>query len=245
MKKVKLILLLIMFAMLLANINAQTTIWLIGDSTVSNYSQKRYPLTGWGQKLNLYCKKQVKINNRAIGGRSTKSFIKEKRWSVILPLMKKGDYLFIQFGHNDQKKNKPKIYAPADSLYQELLGKYISEAKAKGVKPILVTSVCRRYFKNGKVINTLGKYPEAMKEVAKRSNTPVIDLNAISQEEFTKLGKEDSKKVFMHLPKGKYPHYPNGKVDNSHFTEYGAKLIASWVVAEAKRQKLQVAKLFK
>lgn len=87
---------------------ASETIWLIGDSTVASYNKKYYPLTGWGQMLSEYCKPGVVINNKAVGGRSTKSFINEKRWSKILPKLKKGDFLFIQFGHNDQKKRNPK-----------------------------------------------------------------------------------------------------------------------------------------
>ncbi len=224
---------------------AEPTIWIIGDSTVANYGKSRYPQNGWGQQLDFYCKPNVKVDNRAVGGRSTKSFIDEKRWDKMLPVMKKGDFLFIQFGHNDMKKNKPKVYAPADSLYQELLKKFIKEAKAKGTSTILVTSVCRRVYKNGKLLRTLKQYPDAMRKVAKETGTPLIDLNNISREKFTALGEEGTKKVFLHLPKGKYKRYPDGKEDNSHFQESGARLIAGWIVENAKKQNLAVAKLFK
>ena len=227
---------------------ASETIWLIGDSTVASYNKKKYyPLTGWGQMLSEYCKPGVVIKNKAASGRSTKSFIDEKRWSKILPELKKGDFLFIQFGHNDQKKKKPKVYAPANGTYKDNLKKFISEARAKGVNPILVTSVCRRVYskKTGKLYNSLGQYPAAMKQVGKETKTPVIDLNAISFKKFKEAGKEGSKKIFNHLPPGKYKAYPKGKKDNSHFCESGAKKIAGWVVADAKEQNLAIVKLFK
>ena len=113
---------------------AEPTIWLIGDSTVCNYSKSRYPQTGWGQMLPQYCKSDVKVDNHAVGGRSTKSFIAEKRWDKVMAGLKKGDFLMIQFGHNDQKKKKPKVYAPSDSLYQTLLKKYGLEKEWKKKK---------------------------------------------------------------------------------------------------------------
>ena len=223
---------------------AQPVIWLIGDSTVSNYGSNRYPQMGWGQQLNEFCKPDIKVNNHAKGGRSTKSFIDEKRWGTVLNELKKGDYVMIQFGHNDQKKNKPKVYAPADTLYQELLMKYITETRAKGAHPVLITPICRRRFKNGKMRNSLGKYPVAVKRVAKTTATPVIDLNKISLKKFDEIGEAGTTKLFLHLPAGKYKAYPEGKTDNSHFQQAGAKIIAGWIVDEAKKQKLSIAELF-
>jgi DNA sulfur modification protein DndE len=226
---------------------ASETIWLIGDSTVASYGKKYYPLTGWGQMLQNYCKPGVVVKNKAVGGRSTKSFIDEKRWDKILPELKKGDFLLIQFGHNDQKKSKPKVYAPANGAYKNNLKKFISEAREKGVTPILVTSVCRRVYhkKTGEFYNSLGQYPAAMKQVAEETKTPVIDLNSISFKKFKDAGKEGSKKIFNHLPPGKYKAFHKGKKDNSHFCESGAKIIAGWVVADAKKQNIAVAELFK
>lgn len=224
---------------------AASSIWLIGDSTVSNYKKNQYPLTGWGQVLNKYCNKEIKVRNYAVGGRSTKSFLDEGRWDKVIKNIQSGDYLFIQFGHNDQKDYKKKVYAPANGLYKELLTKYINETKAKGAKPILVTSVCRLLVKNGEVYNSLGDYPAAMKEVAKSTGTPVIDLNAISLNKFNELGHEKSKELFLFFPPGTHKAYPKGSKDSSHFSEYGASQVASWVVTDAKKQKLDVTKLFK
>jgi lysophospholipase L1-like esterase len=228
-----------------ASASAQPTIWLIGDSTVCNYKKNRFPQTGWGQVLPAFCKSDIAVSNHAVGGRSTKSFRDEKRWDKALSKLQKNDYVMIQFGHNDQKKQKPKIYAPADSLYQELLKAYIAETRAKGAHPVLVTSVCRRVYKNGKIYNSLGQYPQAMKTVAQETGTPVIDLNAISLTKFNEIGPEASKNIFLHLPAGKYEQWPEGRQDNSHFQEAGAKLIAGWIVADAKKQALPIAKLFK
>jgi lysophospholipase L1-like esterase len=224
--------------------DTQPTIWLIGDSTVCNYDKKHYPQTGWGQILPELCKPGVQVRNHAIGGRSTKSFLDEKRWDKVLANLRPNDYVMIQFGHNDQKENKPEIYAPADSLYRELLKKYIAETRAKGAHPVLVTSVCRRLYKNDKIYNSLGTYPEAMKAVGAETGTPVIDLNAISLQKFNEIGVEGTKEIFMHLPAGKYEGWPEGRTDNSHFQEAGARQIARWVVTDAQNQKLPIAHLF-
>lgn len=222
------------------------TIWLIGDSTVCNYPRRSYPQMGWGQMLHRYCQADVKIENHASGGRSTKSFLAEKRWAKVLEGMKEGDFLMIQFGHNDQKENKPAVYAPADTLYQELLIKFITEAREKGVSTVLVTSICRRDFdKEGKINNSLGKYPEAMKAVAQKMGVPIIDLNAISLQKFNSLGPEKTKKIFLHLDPEKYKNFPKGSTDNSHFHRNGAIVIAGWIVAEAKKQNIAICKLLK
>ena len=225
--------------------SADPAIWLAGDSTVATYPANRAPMAGWGQMLGEFCRPEVKVNNRAVGGRSTKSFIDEKRWDKILKGLKPGDFVFIQFGHNDQKKEKPEVFADADSSYQELLKKYISETREKGATPILVTSMYRRIFKDNKLSDTLGKYPEAMKKVAAETKTALIDLHSISALEFAKAGAEGTKKIFLHAAPGELPNYPKGITDNSHFSENGARMIAGWIVEDAKKQQLDVAKLFK
>lgn len=232
------------FALTAQATKAETTIWLVGDSTVSNYPKKNYPQTGWGQVLNKFCKSGVNVSNHAIGGRSTKSFIDEKRWDKVLKGLKKGDFVLIQFGHNDQKTDEARHTDPANT-YQDYLKKYIDEARAKGAYPVLVTSVARRIVKKDKIVNSLGKYPWAMKKVAKETNAPIIDLNAISLKKFNELGIEKSKDVFLHFAPGKYPAYPDGRTDNSHFSEEGAMLVAGLVVEDAKEQGLPIAKLFK
>jgi lysophospholipase L1-like esterase len=237
---------LLVVAIILSTISAKAepAIWLVGDSTVASYPQKRYPQNGWGQVIDRFCKSGVKVSNHAVGGRSSKSFIDEKRWDRVLDGLKKGDFVLIQFGHNDSKKDKAR-HTEAASAYQDYLKKYIEDTKAKGAYPILVTSVARRAVKKDKIVNSLGEYPAAMKKVSKETQTPIIDLNTISLKKLNELGLEKSKEVFLHLASGEYPNYPKGRTDNTHFSEKGAMLIAGLVVEDAKKQNLPIAKLFK
>ena len=225
------------------SVKAEAAIWLAGDSTMANYSPERYPQTGWGQVLKKFCKPGVEVKNHAAGGRSAKSFIDEKRWDHIQKGLKKGDYVFIQFGHNDQKGDQARHTDPAGS-YRDYLKKYIEDTRARGAYPVLVTSVARRLVEKGNIVNSLGTYPQAMKEVAAETHTPVIDLNSISIRKFNELGPEKAKEVFLHFGPEKYPdNYPKGREDDSHFSEYGATLVAEMVVEDAKKQNLPIAKL--
>lgn len=223
---------------------AETTLWLIGDSTVASYPDEKKPLAGWGQMLPEFCAPGVKVDNRAVSGRSCKSFIDEGRWDKILPLMKSGDYLLIQFGHNDQKKEDKTRYADPEVAYPELLTRFITEAQERGVTPILVTSVCRRQFKDGKLVHTLGGYPDAMRKLAKTKGIALIDLNTISYDNINALGETNSIKLFNHIGENEYPNWKAQK-DDTHFNQTGANTIALWVVNNAKSQKLPLAACFK
>lgn len=222
---------------------AKGKIWLIGDSTVCSYSENKRPLAGWGQMLPLFCKAGVEVANRAVGGRSTKSFIDEKRWEKVLAELKAGDYVMIQFGHNDMKKDKPEMYADVEVAYPDYLKRYIKETREKGAVPVLVTSVCRRNFKEGKLQHTLGNYPKAMREVAASEGVDLIDLNQISYDWFSQLGEEGTLKIFNHLEPEQWAGFAKGSKDNTHFGEYGAAEVARKVVADAVSRKLGVAAL--
>ncbi len=237
------VLIMVAFASVL---QAESKIWLIGDSTVASYGKNLYPLAGWGQAMQEYCKPGVKVMNHAKSGRSTKSFIDEKRWDKVMKGLGKGDYLFIQFGHNDEKIKDPTRYTKPESTFREYLKRYIADCRSKGATPILVTPICRRKFaKDGKLSKTHGKYPDAVRIVAKEEKVPLVDLNAISFRKFQEIGPEKTKEIFNYLPKGKYKAWPDGRVDNTHFKISGAKIIAGWVVEDAEKQKLPVAQLFK
>lgn len=226
--------------------SAQTTIFVAGDSTAANYSKARAPMTGWAQVLNHYTEKGVRVENRAAGGRSTKSFRDEKRWDRILNDLKPGDYVMIQFGHNDQKKDKPAVYAAAETDYRNNLKRFIAEVRAKKANPVLLTSVARRVFnKQGKLWQSLGKYPQVTREVAKETGTPLIDANKLTMDWLTKAGPDASIAFFTHVKPGEFSGYPKGSKDNTHFRDKGAEAVAKMIVEDAKRQKLEISKCFK
>ncbi len=231
----------------------QITIWMIGDSITQTYKPQSAPITGIGQVLPEYCKPGVKIENRAVSGTSTKSFQDKGYWKPVAEGMRKGDYLLIIFGHNDQKKD-PARYTDPQTTYRENLKKFIKAARDKGAHPILVTSMCRRLFTSeGALRRSLGEYPKYCRITAQEENVPLIDLNNISFEKISKMSHEKSKKLYNHVPKNsKYPYWnqksknnPEGHIDNSHLNFTGAKIVAGWLVDDAKRQKLEIAELFK
>jgi len=200
-------------------------IGLIGDSTVCDYlSPPLFPtMKGWGQMLPEFLKDDVIVLNEAKSGASTKSFPKEN-WDRILAA--RPAFVFIQFGHNDQKQGSPDLFADAATDYRDNLKRYIGEALAVGITPILVTPVCRRTFLNGKLSDALATYAEAVRAVGAERNVPVIDLHASSAELFESLGDEGSEGYTVN--KRINPDAPSP--DLTHFTEAGAREMARLVV---------------
>lgn len=226
-----------------------TTIYLIGDSTVANYQlepdymEKRYPLFGWGQAFqpffnqssirevkNLIKTDSVIVDDRAKGGRSTRTFFQEGRWREVYERLKKGDLVMIQFGHNDAAVDKTERYVNIEG-YKEFLRLYVNQTKEKGATPILLTPVNRNYpWKDGKLTNVHGEYPNAVKEIAKELNVKLIDLTQLSIDAFTAKGQEYvTKNYFMNFDKGLYKAYPDGQKDNTHFQKAGAEAVAQLV----------------
>ena len=213
------------------------TVYLIGDSTLSIKEKKNYPETGWGMPFSQFFDENVKIDNRAMNGRSTRSFIEEKRWEPVVSNLKKGDYVFVQFGHNDEVSTK-KTYTTPKEFKANLL-KYIKETKAKKAIPILLTPVARRKFDaSGKVVDTHQEYAQLVREVAAKNKVLLIDLSAKSMELLQSLGVEKSKFLYNHLEAGQNPNYPDGKIDDTHFNELGARLMAQLVLTEIKNLNL-------
>ncbi|WP_411345302.1 rhamnogalacturonan acetylesterase [Paenibacillus sp. WLX1005] len=205
-----------------------TTVYLAGDSTVQTYRSSQQPQAGWGQMIGSYFDSGVVISNHAIGGRSSRSFIEQGRLDTILNQIQPGDYLMIQFGHNDAD-TKPERYTPVND-YRNYLKQYIDGARSKGANPILVTSVSRRdYDANGQFKTSFPTYVQAMKEVAVETNTPLLDLSARSVALYNQVGVEGTKSIFLHAAAGIYPYFPDGVADNTHFQEQGAVRIASLV----------------
>lgn len=222
------------------------TIFLAGDSTCARKLAEKRPETGWGEMFGQFFKdKKVTIDNRAMNGRSTKTFISEGRWQMIVDNLKKGDYVFIQFGHNDSSKDKGERYTPPED-YRKNLIKFIEEVRAKKANIVLLTPVMRRRFdKDGKFYDTHGEYPDIVRAVAKEFKTPLIDMHRKSEKLIVSLGEEGSKKLFLILAKGESPNYPNGLDDNTHFSPLGAEEMAKLVTEGIRETKIGLRKYLK
>ena len=206
------------------------TVFLAGDSTVTD--QPSEPTTSWGQMLTRFFKPGIAVANHAESGETLKSFVTALRLDKILSQMKQGDWLFIQFGHNDMKVNWPQTYAEAFTTYKQYLKTFIAEARLRGATPVLVTSMHRRNFgPDGKIRNTLGDYPEAVRQTAREENVVLIDLNAMSAAFYEALGPERSPLAFG----------ANGR-DATHHSAYGAYELAKCVVNGIRAANLDLAK---
>lgn len=207
------------------------TIYWAGDSTVQYNDITTYPQTGIGQVFHLFLKPEVKVENYAKNGRSTKSFIDESRLAAIYDRITEGDFLFIQFGHNDEKTEDPARYTAPFSGYMANLEKFVNAARDKKAFPVLITPLERRCFLDGAGLGegAHGEYVEAMKRTARELDVPLVDLHRMSREELIKAGEEVSRKWYMYLPEGKYSHYPEGLADNTHLKYEGAVMYASCI----------------
>ena len=214
------------------------TVHLMGDSTMADKDlSKGNPERGWGMMFPNFLE-GVNVINYAQNGRSTKSFIDRGLWDKVKANLKPGDYVFIQFGHNDSKESDPERYAAPFGAYQDNLRLFVTTAIEAGAKPVLLTPVARRWFTDGKLDrNCHGDYPEAMKQVAKELGVPLLDITTSSLDWIESLGDEASKPFFMSLEPGKYAIAPDGKVDNTHTKANGARKVAL-LVCDAVREQL-------
>jgi DNA sulfur modification protein DndE len=218
------------------------TVFLTGDSTCANKPVDDNPERGWGQLIPKYFTDEISIQNHAVNGRSTKSFISEHRWDTVLSRLPEGDYVMIQFGHNDEKLEDSTRSAPAHTLYKENLIRFIKDTRSKGAYPILITPVMRRKFDEaGKFVDQHGDYPGVVKEVGAMLNVPVVDLHKSSEALIVKEGVENSKRLFLNIPPNHFKNYKGKEEDNTHFSEYGAASIASLVCQGIKELKLPLA----
>ncbi len=214
------------------------TLFLIGDSTLANkpYSGSN-PEKGWGQVLPLYFKSGITIENHAVNGRSSKSFRDEGRWDTIQKKLNPGDYVLIQFGHNDQKKDSPDRYADAETDYRSNLVRYITETRAKGARPVIATSISRRSFDEaGSLKDSHGKYSEVVREVAAEYKVPLFDLHKRTADVIEQFGVERSKELFLHYKPGDYDKFPEGKEDNTHLSPTGAFKVADLAIVELRNE---------
>jgi lysophospholipase L1-like esterase len=233
-------------------------VFLASDSTCANYELEdnyqtnRYPLTGWGEVFQQFFRKDslkmvsglikadsVIVDDRAKGGRSTRTFFQEGRWRAIYDELQPGDLVLIQFGHNDEKE-KTESYVNIEG-YKEFLRLFVLQTRQKGGIPILLTPVNRNNpWEDGILKNCHGEYPQAVKEIADEMNVLMIDLTTLSCELFTLKSRDYvSKKYFMNLPAGIYTAYPTGKEDNTHFQPEGAQAVAQLVFNKMKSMKVK------
>jgi len=235
-----------------------TNIYLIGDSTVADYTgdyepgkdymKVRYPITGWGQVFQPFFAKDslrllkpaiktdsVKVIDRAHGGRSTRTFFQEGRWRYVYEHLQQGDYVMMQFGHNDRSEKHPERFVNIQG-YKEFLRLFVDQTHQKGANPVILTPVARNYpWKDGKLENVHGEYWQAPIDVAREMNVPLIDLNKLSMEYFTRKGQDyTTNHYFMNVPENVYEAYPKGQKDNTHFQPKGARAVASLVYQEFK-----------
>lgn len=229
------------------------TVYLIGDSTMADYSgnydkgkdymKTRYPLMGWGQVFQQFMSRDslhkvrgiikadsVIVDDRARGGRSTRTFFQEGRWRSVYENLKEGDVVMMQFGHNDASESKTERYVDVEG-YKEFLRLYVTQTRQKDAYPVILTPVARNYpWENGQLQNVHGEYDQAAKDVAKELDVLLIDLNKKSMDHFSQMGKEYvTNKYFMNFPAGLYEAYPEGQEDNTHFQPDGATAVARLV----------------
>ena len=235
------------------------TIFMIGDSTMANKNMTgENPERGWGMMLPGFFTEDIRVDNHAVNGRSSKSFIDEGRWDKVLSLIKKGDYVFIQFGHNDEK-TKPDRHTEPGSTFDANLRKFVNETRAKGGIPVLFNSIVRRNFgtvadsaaihaavsqddfrkdagpetsmvQGERLIDTHGAYLLSPRNVARELNVPFVDMNKITHDLVERMGPEASKKLFMWVEPNTIPAMPKGRADNTHLNIYGGRVIAGLTV---------------
>lgn len=229
MKRIKFLIITAFLAFVLSALgwlSPKPIVYLVGDSTMASKPLEDNPERGWGQLLPEFFNDEVLIENHAMNGRSTRSFIYEGRWDSLMDKVKEGDYVIIQFGHNDESPKKTDRYCtPLEYKYN--LTRFIKDVRSKGASPILCTSIERRKFdENGVFQNTHGDYPGYVRELAVQLNVPLVDMQKKSEKVIREHGMEGSKKIFLHIRPGEYKSLPEGKEDNTHFSENGARLMA-------------------
>lgn len=231
-----------------AAVYAAPTLHLVGDSTMADKPKEpANPETGWGQALPLLLRPEaVRAVNYAMNGRSTKSFIDEGRWAAVVAALRPGDFVIIQFAHNDEKDQDPKRYAAPRGAYQDNLRRFVRETRERGATPILATPVARRKWSAaGELVETHGDYPAAVRAVAAEEKVPLLEMNLLTAELERAHGVEGSKRLHLHYVAGIQPRWPEGVKDDTHFSEYGAARVAALAVQEWLRLGLPAAEWVK
>ncbi|WP_194202111.1 RICIN domain-containing protein [Glycomyces albidus] len=220
------------------------TVYIASDSTAQTYNASAYPMSGWGQKLAAYFDANTAIANHAIGGRSSRSFIEQGRLTAVLDAIRPGDYLFVQFGHNDASTGNPERYTSPADYKMYLRDHYMAGATARGATPVLLTPVNRLDYNasTGRFNESFATYAAKVRELASETGVAMIDLGARSRTYLDSIGYDRARwEVFMHLRAGQYPNYPDGLADSTHFQDNGANQMARLVAEGAKALPLPIA----
>jgi lysophospholipase L1-like esterase len=240
-KKLFVFLSLICFAFISDN-DRPTHVFMIGDSTMANKPENAIPEVGWGQVLHYFFNDSIVIENHAKNGRSSKSFIDEGLWGKVIASVQKGDYVIIQFGHNDEKEDTARHTNPSTS-YKKNLERFVDETNKKGGIPILCTSIVRRHFdKEGTLRDTHGEYLKTVRQVALEKRVYFIDLEKETRKLVEQLGPEKSKQLYLFFESGVYPLRPIGLQDSTHLSQLGAFTVAGLAVEGMKELDIPLIK---
>jgi lysophospholipase L1-like esterase len=239
MKKVVLLFALPLFALVLPA-KKKIKLFIAGDSTASIKEVKAYPENGWGMPFVYFWDSTVTVINKAKNGRSTSSFQTEGLWQQIMNEAGEGDYVFIQFGHNDEVPTKKTATTPEQ--FRNNLKKFVKETREKKAIPVLLTSMARRKFDStGKIVGTHDEYMKITRAIATEEKVVLLDMDVITQQLYQQFGPENSALLFLQLKPGEHPNHPKGKDDNTHFNEFGARLVAQLVLKEIRSQLPELA----
>jgi lysophospholipase L1-like esterase len=210
------------------------TIFLAGDSTMADKKVAAFPETGWGTRFRNFFDSSIAIVNKAQNGRSTRTFMTDGLWKQITDNLQPDDYVLIQFGHNDEVPTK--AAATTEAEFKNNLNLYIEQTRNKKAIPVLITPVTRRSFDStGTIQDTHARYAGIIRETAKENNVQLIDLDKESMALLQSFGPERSKWLYNHLQPGENPNYPDGKADDTHFNEIGARKMAEIVLADLRK----------
>jgi len=222
---------------------ATPTLFLAGDSTMADKPDLELPERGWGQLLRELVRPPMILDNRAVNGRSTRSFIDEGRWDALLDALAPGDWVVIQFGHNDEKTADPARFTDPDGAYRTNLQRFVRSTRARGGNPVLATSVVRRRFDEaGEFVDSHGDYPRVVREVATEEGVPLLEMENLTRDLVRRSGPDGSRSLYLHFEPGEHPGLPKGCHDDTHFSELGARLVAELAVREMVRVHLPIAR---
>lgn len=222
-------------------------LFLIGDSTMANKSiSPPNPERGWGQIFPTLFKEPARVVNLGVNGRSTKNYRVDGLWDKAVAQIQPGDFVLLQFCHNDQKTGDEIRYTDVKTEFPDNLKRFIAEAREKGASVLIATPVNRRRYSNaGRFVDSHGPYPDAIRAVAKEENVPLIDVHKITFDILKKQTQEETKKLFIYVKPGEYTRYPEGIEDDNHLSKEGALWVSQLIADELRAQKHPLAEWLK